>query len=970
VADGRLRAILRHLREAVVRQQGGALDDAQLLERFVAAHDEAAFEVLVWRHGELVWNVCRRVLRHEQDAEDAFQATFLALARKAASIGRRAAVAAWLYKVAYRAALAARAAAVNRARREAPLVDLPAPGPPPGGGERDLWAVLEEEVNRLPDKYRLPFVLCCLEGKSGDEAAEYLGCPRATVGTRLSRARERLRARLSRRGVAFAAALAAASLTGRAASAALTAGRVKAAVSAALAFAAGRAAPGAPPTPAAALAEAVLRSLLVARLKAARALLALALLAAGAGVLARPSPAPDGQEAAGADLAPPAPGSERARAAARAQARRDQFGDPLPPGAIARLGTVRWRAGEWVHLLAGLPDGKTLLSVSGSGTNAAVVTLWDLATGATVARSEDNTVHLLGLRLTQVALSADGKVLAAAGGGLKGGAERVFLWEVTPGRPPRPRPALELKAASLALSPDGKVLAAAGLDKVLRLWDLTTGAELRRCAGEEHPWTNLAFSPDGHTLVSWKATGGVRWWDTASGAELPPLGPARGANAVAFSPDGKLLATAAAGEKAVRLWDLATRQEARRWETGADSVCLAFSPEGQALAAAGGMAPAAAPGGGAVRVWDVATGMERWRSAGHRYGASALAFSADGKALASGGPVGPIRLWDAANGQDLAPFPAHEGWVSAVAFAPGGRALATGGVDGTIRLWEPATGRPVSQFGEGPPQNVMGLAFSADGRSLVSAERGLVRVWRPATGREERRLTGHAGAVVSLTLSPDGRTVAAGGRNPKDKVVRLWDLTTGEELPWSPVEPGHVFTVAFSPDGRAVATAVGAADRAQSAVRLRDVATGKVLRQWPAAQPGPVAFSPDGRVLAGVETWGLVGAERALHFWDLATGAERRCPAGQQTTMTCLAFSPDGRVLAWGGPDGRVVLWEVTTEQVRCRFEGHQSEVSALAFAPDGKTLASASNDGTALVWDLFWPGAGGSGRGPRRANK
>jgi hypothetical protein len=130
VADQRLRTILRHLRQFVARDEGGALTDAQLLERFVAARDEAAFEVLFWRHGELVWNVCRRVLRHEQDAEDAFQATFLALAREAATIGRRASLVGWLYTVAYRAALAARAAAANRARHEGPLGDVPAPGRP------------------------------------------------------------------------------------------------------------------------------------------------------------------------------------------------------------------------------------------------------------------------------------------------------------------------------------------------------------------------------------------------------------------------------------------------------------------------------------------------------------------------------------------------------------------------------------------------------------------------------------------------------------------------------------------------------------------------------------------------------------------------------------------------------------------------------------------------------------------------
>src|SRR5262249_4735029 len=154
--------------------------------------------------GLLVLNVCRRVLRDEDDAEDAFQATFLVLARRARSIRRGESLGSWLYKVAYRAALAARAAR-KRAGRRTPLADLPAPEPADDPVGRAPRPVLDEEVSRLPDKYRAPFVLCYLEGKTTDEAAEPLGCPRGTVGTRLAWARERLRSRLARRGVALSA---------------------------------------------------------------------------------------------------------------------------------------------------------------------------------------------------------------------------------------------------------------------------------------------------------------------------------------------------------------------------------------------------------------------------------------------------------------------------------------------------------------------------------------------------------------------------------------------------------------------------------------------------------------------------------------------------------------------------------------------------------------------------------------------
>jgi RNA polymerase sigma factor (sigma-70 family) len=202
-----LRNLVHRLRRLADPAADGGLSDSQLLERFVSRRDEAAFEVLVWRHGAMVLGVCRRLLRHDQDAEDAFQATFLALVRQAGSIRRREAVAAWLYRVAYRVALEARALAAAQAQREQPCPDLPAPDASNELVWRDLRPVLDEEVNSLPEKYRTPFILCYLQGKTNEEAARQLGCPRGTVLSRLARARERLRSRLARRGIGITGAL-------------------------------------------------------------------------------------------------------------------------------------------------------------------------------------------------------------------------------------------------------------------------------------------------------------------------------------------------------------------------------------------------------------------------------------------------------------------------------------------------------------------------------------------------------------------------------------------------------------------------------------------------------------------------------------------------------------------------------------------------------------------------------------------
>jgi RNA polymerase sigma factor (sigma-70 family) len=182
---------------------GGETTDAQLLGRVVAGRDEAAFEVLVRRHGPKVLGICRRVLRHEHDAEDAFQATFLMFVREAAAIGRREAVGSWLYRVAFRTALRARVLAGRRAAREGALPDVPAPEETPDAVWADLRLVLDEEISRLPAKYRGPFVLCYVDGKTNEEAARELGWPKGTVLSRLAWARERLRGRLTRRGLAL-----------------------------------------------------------------------------------------------------------------------------------------------------------------------------------------------------------------------------------------------------------------------------------------------------------------------------------------------------------------------------------------------------------------------------------------------------------------------------------------------------------------------------------------------------------------------------------------------------------------------------------------------------------------------------------------------------------------------------------------------------------------------------------------------
>src|SRR5579884_112446 len=201
MAGTQLASVLRHIHQLVGTPGGHESSDAQLLQCFVDNRDERSFRLLVERHGRMVLGVCLQVLRQRQDAEDAFQAAFLVLAQRAGSIRQGTALASWLYGVAYRTALKARLRASRRRRHEKRAGERMPSRIELDAALRELQGVLAEEVGRLPEKYRAPFVLCCLEGKSRQEAAAQLGWKDGTLAGRLARARRCLQGRLERRGL-------------------------------------------------------------------------------------------------------------------------------------------------------------------------------------------------------------------------------------------------------------------------------------------------------------------------------------------------------------------------------------------------------------------------------------------------------------------------------------------------------------------------------------------------------------------------------------------------------------------------------------------------------------------------------------------------------------------------------------------------------------------------------------------------
>jgi RNA polymerase sigma factor (sigma-70 family) len=627
--------LVRHLRHVLAPPEVKGASDAELLGRFVQSHDQTAFELLVRRHEALVFGVCRRIVRDRHDAEDAFQATFLALACKAGSIRKGAAVAGWLHRVACRVALQARAAAARRGalhRLEDGLDSVPAPREPrPDALWRDLKPILDEELSRLPEKLRVPVVLCYLQGKSYAEAARQLGCPAGTLSGRLTQARGLLARRLARRGVGASGAVLAAAFWGHATSAAARNVLVEATVQAAARLAAGEAAPRVVPADVSGLMEGVVRAMFLSKVKTTGLVLALALtclalaglsyraLAGRPAVPRAPQPVPADSPAA---ERPPRPGSEQ--------------------GGAQPAVTERLRQPGEVVALEFTPNGKALVGYQWQEPQPRLI-VWDAVTGETVWQLP---VHGQGVNSRPFAVSPDGAVVAVVTSPFK-----VVCCDAVTGKQLRSFPVhVEggIGPVLLRFSPDGKRLALALEADTVLVLDAVTGRRVQEVGGGSNTIFALAFSPDGKTLALGTLGPSIQLWDVATGTRTLGVGqrPRDGYVAgVAFSPDGKTLA--AGRRDHIVLMEPATGREVGRLEANMGlTTGLAFTPDGRTLVSGSG--------DGKARVWDL-----RNRRVGRTLDGGAegrcLALSPDGRTVALG-TVRHVVCWDLA-----APRPARPG---------------------------------------------------------------------------------------------------------------------------------------------------------------------------------------------------------------------------------------------------------------------------------------------------------------------
>jgi RNA polymerase sigma factor (sigma-70 family) len=890
------------------------LSEAQLLDRFLGQREEEAFAALVERHGGMVLGVCRRVLGNHADAEDAFQATFLVLARQAAALRQRPSLASWLYGIACRVARRARADAARRRRHERQAQSL-RPAAFEVEPTRELGEVLGEELARLPEKYRAPVVLRHLEGRTNEEAARQLGWPVGSVKGRLARARDLLRARLTRRGFAPSAALLGTALAARTASAvppALAQVTVRAALATALGLAA-----DAVPGSVVALAEGALQPAVSARVKLTLAALVLLAAVGAAGALGRPEPAPQ----------PPRPLQGAAAAARPAQGERaDLQGDPLPPHARARLGSLRFRPGGSMHALAYSPDGK-ILATAGWDPD---VCLWDSTTGKPLRRLVQE-----GRSCSSVAFSPDGKLLAATCDD-----HTLWIWEVTTGRRLAILHGHHGQLTSVSFSSDGKLLASGSWNGGILLWDVAKGTALRPLANLQRTVCAVAFSPSGKTLAAASHDGQAHVLEVATGRHILRLAPdAQGTISVAFSPNGQRIATGTLGGN-VTLWEASTGQRLRSWtEEKGYAQSLAFSPDGRVLAVGHYVSGITPRGPAHIRLWETDTGREARRLEDCAGTVQGIALSPDGSTLAaSAGAM--VRRWDVATGRELPPHGGHRNSVSSVAVSPDGRTVYSAGLDGTVRCWDVATGKQEWTFA----QETSCPRLTAHGKVLgwIGGESSLY-LGEPDGARAPRQLP-HPARLWAFAFAPDGRTVVT---SAEDLGLRFWGDPGKEPRRMAEVE--RFYSLAFSPDGKRLATGGSHPKKGMQQLKVWEVATGRELSCVAGLdQVAAVAFSPDGRWVAAA----LRADREAVQLHDTQGPEVRRC-IGHRGGAADVAFAPDGWTLASAGHDGTVRLWEVASGLERRRLQGHIGVVHSLAFSADGRTLVSGGADTTLLVWDL-----------------
>jgi WD40 repeat protein len=629
----------------------------------------------------------------------------------------------------------------------------------------------------------------------------------------------------------------------------------------------------------------------------------------------------------------------------------DALGDPLPADAIARLGTRRLRHPNYLTAVALSPTGN--MAAAGDGDRNLV--FWDLTTGKELRRAVIET----GVRgpgpVSSAAFSADGKMVAVVC------LTRVRMWDTQTAKEIRPVKfdGEDSGCQGALFTPDGKGLVVYGNGNAIDIWPLDGGKKTDSFEAFQGPVNAVACSPDGKLLAVGDGNA-IRLWDLGTKKQIGKFRRHNGGvNALAFSSDGKLLASGG-DDQSIRVWEVESGTEQRRFghpftrpatqhflaDYNLTNAMVAFSPDSRELISS-------VRSDRSIRRWDVATGKELARYEGHQDGSTCVALSRDGKTLVAGAEDSCLRVWDVAEGKERFAEHGHRGRVFNVAFAADGKTVLSAGRDNVIRVWDRVTQKERSHFGAAADRFGL-IAFAADGKTVATARHDdeTIQIWDTSTGKIAHSLEHKQYGIFGLSFGPQGKTLAA---ISDEEIVRLWDVGAGkltrEFKPENAQRTGSG-SVAMSGDGRRLAVL------GPSNASLWDVAAGKELRRISTDEEGMpwfrIVLSSDGSILAALGrdnslTLFSANSGKLLHKFGMLGLVRDEAMMVPES----VAFSPDSRYVAAIGPDSNFHVWEIATGKEVRKHQTAQGWIGSIAFSPDGRSVATGGIDTTVLIWDV-----------------
>ena len=581
---------------------------------------------------------------------------------------------------------------------------------------------------------------------------------------------------------------------------------------------------------------------------------------------------------------------------------------------------------EGVRVASFSPDGRQVIT----GSTDKTARLWNAETGQQSAVLEHDGV------VRSAAFSSDGRRVVTASDD-----KTARIWDVQTGKQIAALTGHTARVRDAAFSPNGRYVLTSSDDKTARLWDSKTGEPVHILEGHTQSVRGVAFSPDGERAVTTSLDHSARVWSVETGKQSVILGHGDVVTSAAFSPDGQRIVTAS-DDNTVPIWDA---QMGERIVTLSGRTAV-YSPDGRSIVTSDG---------DTARIWNADNGKLAMVLRGHRSRVTGAVFSPDGRSVLTASDDKTARLWSAGTetNTQMAVLAAHTGSAGRAVFSPDGRRALTASDDNSVRLWDAEAGRQIATFtraGSGM------AAFSPDGRLVAIPDNNTVVVRDANTGeREDRIFQGHSAAVQSVAFSADGRRIVTAS---DDRTARVWDLQTGGQIAALTEHTAPVRSAVFSPDGlRVVSTQtpqrsgnVTIVTSNDSVALLWDALSGRVILRFEGdmVQLYDATFSPDGKRIV------TASGDNTARIWDAATGKPIAVLSGHSDSVLSAAFNSRGDKIVTASADETVRVWDAEAMTTIAVLKGHSGAVWSAVFSPDGERILTASDDTTARIWRIF----------------